>query len=58
MEHGEKLSGMAHLRELQNALIQQRSRTRLSPQSKTQGTAPFGALFSWLVRKLEETRFS
>uniref|UniRef100_A0A453IKJ9 Uncharacterized protein n=1 Tax=Aegilops tauschii subsp. strangulata TaxID=200361 RepID=A0A453IKJ9_AEGTS len=35
MEHGEKLSGMIHLRELQNALSQQSSSTRLSPQSKT-----------------------
>ncbi|XP_048571938.1 nuclear pore complex protein NUP133 [Triticum urartu] len=35
MEHGEKLSGMIHLRELQNELSQQSSSTRLSPQSKT-----------------------
>lgn len=35
MEHGEKLSGVIQLRELQNALIQQRSSTHLSPQSKT-----------------------
>ncbi|KAF7054828.1 hypothetical protein CFC21_062444 [Triticum aestivum] len=35
MDHGEKLSGMIHLRELQNALSQQSSSTRLSPQSKT-----------------------
>uniref|UniRef100_A0ACD5WY74 Uncharacterized protein n=1 Tax=Avena sativa TaxID=4498 RepID=A0ACD5WY74_AVESA len=35
MEHGEKLSGVIQLRELQNVLSQQRSSTHLSPQSKT-----------------------
>jgi len=53
MEHGEKLSGMAHLRELQNALIQQRSSTHLSPQSKTQGT---GALWNLIQLVGEKAR--
>jgi nuclear pore complex protein Nup133 len=35
MEHGEKLSGVIQLRELQNALSHQRSSTHLSPQSET-----------------------
>ncbi|XP_066396963.1 nuclear pore complex protein NUP133-like isoform X2 [Miscanthus floridulus] len=53
MEHGEKLSGMAHLRELQNAIIQQRSSTHLSPQSKTQGT---GALWNLIQLVGEKAR--
>ena len=51
MEHGEKLSGMAHLRELQNAIIQQRSSTHLSPQSKTQGTGTLWNLIQLVGEK-------
>ncbi|CAM0872089.1 unnamed protein product [Alopecurus aequalis] len=35
MEHGEKLSGVIQLRELQNALSQQRSSSHLSPHSNS-----------------------
>lgn len=53
MEHGEKLSGMAHLRELQNTLIQHGSSTHFSPQSKTQGT---GALWNLIQLVGEKAR--
>lgn len=53
MEHGEKLSGMIQLRELQNALIQQRSSTHLSPQLKTQST---GALWNLIQLVGEKAR--
>ncbi|CAL4929904.1 unnamed protein product [Urochloa decumbens] len=53
MEHGEKLSGMIQLRELHNALIQQRSSTHLSPQLKTQIT---GALWNLIQLVGEKAR--
>nr|CAB3496608.1 unnamed protein product [Digitaria exilis] len=53
MEHGEKLSGIIQLRELQNALIQQRSSTHLSPQLKTQST---GALWNLIQLVGEKAR--
>ncbi|CAN6295932.1 unnamed protein product [Urochloa humidicola] len=53
MEHGEKLSGMLQLRELHNSLIQQRSSTHLSPQSKTQTT---GALWNLIQLVGEKAR--
>lgn len=53
MEHGEKLSAMIQLRELQNALIQQRSSTHLSPKSKTQST---GALWNLIQLVGEKAR--
>ncbi|XP_062210429.1 nuclear pore complex protein NUP133-like isoform X2 [Phragmites australis] len=52
MEHGEKLSGMIQLRELQNTLSQQRSSTHLS-QSKTQTT---GALWNLIQLVGEKAR--
>ncbi|OEL23744.1 Nuclear pore complex protein NUP133 [Dichanthelium oligosanthes] len=53
MEHGEKLSGMIQLRELQNALIHQRSSPHLSPQLKTQTT---GALWNLIQLVGEKAR--
>ncbi|XP_062216331.1 nuclear pore complex protein NUP133-like [Phragmites australis] len=53
MEHGEKLSGMIQLRELQNTLSQERSGTHLSPQSKTQTT---GALWNLIQLVGEKAR--
>ncbi|XP_052147863.1 nuclear pore complex protein NUP133 [Oryza glaberrima] len=53
MEHGEKLSGMIQLRELQNALSHQRSSINLSPQSKNQTT---GALWNLIQLVGEQSR--
>ncbi|GJN30761.1 hypothetical protein PR202_gb19097 [Eleusine coracana subsp. coracana] len=53
MEHGEKLSGMIQLRELQNTLSQQHSSTHLSPQSKTQTS---GALWNLIQLVGEKAR--
>ncbi|XP_015691167.1 nuclear pore complex protein NUP133 isoform X2 [Oryza brachyantha] len=53
MEHGEKLSGMIQLRELQNTLSHQRSSINLSPQSKNQTT---GALWNLIQLIGEKAR--
>ncbi|KAL5210845.1 hypothetical protein ABZP36_006468 [Zizania latifolia] len=53
MEHGEKLSGMIQLRELQNALSHQHSSINLSPQSKNQTT---GALWNLIQLVGEKAR--
>uniref|UniRef100_A0A0D9VRF8 Nucleoporin Nup133/Nup155-like N-terminal domain-containing protein n=1 Tax=Leersia perrieri TaxID=77586 RepID=A0A0D9VRF8_9ORYZ len=53
MEHGEKLSGMIQLRELQNALSHQRSSTKLSPQSKDHSA---GALWNLIQLVGEKAR--
>jgi nuclear pore complex protein Nup133 len=53
MEHGEKLSGMIQLRELQNILSQEHSNTHLSPQSKTQTS---GALWNLIQLVGEKAR--
>ncbi|KAL6645580.1 hypothetical protein ACP70R_017188 [Stipagrostis hirtigluma subsp. patula] len=55
MEHGEKLSGMIQLRELQNSLSQQRSSTHLSPQSKPQTS---GALWNLIQLVGEKARMN